>query len=314
MKQTQRIGIAVLTLFGITLGVFTIMFWFGTPFNAVQSNTRTVSIDDWKIAYTIRGKGSDNLLFIHSAAWSSVEYNALVEKLSTYYTVYLVDLPGYGQSDKPQQRYSLQTLTASMTQFIEQFPAKKFHLIGASTGGTISVLLAAQFPERVQSVTLMDPIGFGADINRVALVAQVPVLAEMLLYPNKLTFHYVLNQGWLTDHSNIQPDLTNQLYQDALLPKASRTKLSLLHSLITVRGVAPEILTLVDQAAGQLHQPVLLLWGEQDSYAPINQHNHALAVLPQANYHSIPNTGHFPQLEQPDLVANYLREFIPVHN
>lgn len=310
MKKIQQMSLLLLVVFGIAVSVFTIIFWFGTPPSLVQNDGQAVTVHGSKIAYQIHGQGKEALLLIHSAAWSSAEYNALAESLSKQYTVYLVDLPGYGRSDKPQLRYSLQKLTAMMTEFIEQFPEKKFHLIGASTGGTISVLLAAQFPERIQTVTLIDPIGFGQDINQVALVAQVPIVAELLLYPNQLTFHYVLNQGWLTDHGNITPDLADQLYHDAVLPKASRAKLSLLRSLITVRGVAPDVLALVNQSARQLHQPVLLLWGEEDSYAQISQHQHALTLLPQATYHPIPQAGHFPQLEQPDLVANYLQEFL----
>lgn len=311
MKKIHHISLVALLLLIVSLGIFTIVFWFGTPPSVSHRSTASIPVHQWKIAYHTLGQGEEALLLIHSAAWSSVEYTALAERLSKHYTVYLVDLPGYGDSDKPQTSYSLSFFRDTMVRFIEQFPEQRFHLVGSSVGATLSVLLATDFPDRVQSLTMIDPVGFGEEIDRTALIAQMPILAELLLFPNRATFYYVLNQGWLTDHGNINLNLKEQLYQDAVLPKASRAKLSLLRDLITVRnGIAPTVLTTVDQAAIQVQQPVLLLWGEQDSYAPIAQHMHALTVLPQAQYHSIPESGHFPQLEQPDSIAKYIIDFI----
>ncbi len=308
MRTKSKIGIWLGFAILVATTVFEITFWFGTPPKTTNSDTKTIEVNGQSVAYRVSGKGPAVVL-LHSGAWSSIEFTAMAEQLDDEYTVYSVDMPGFGLSDKPQVTYSLEYLTRQMQGFVENFPEKHFHLVGASIGGSVAVHLAASYPERVRSLTLIDPFGFGSDINNTAITAQVPVLAEIVFYPNRFTFDYVLDHGILSKDS-VTPEYRDDLFTISKLPKASRAKLSVLRSTITFRGVHSDVVRAMKNSALAVQQPTLLLWGEQDTYAPIKQHELVQKYIPQAEYQSLPNTGHFTHMEAPIDTTNYLKTFL----
>lgn len=301
--------IAIVTV-GIVaaLGLFEIFFWFGTPPTLLnRQSDHFISAAGTDIAYSVRGQGPAVML-LHSGAWSSTEFEPLIAELAKQHTVYAVDLPGFGRSAKPQVTYSLDFLTTRLSSFIDQFPEKHFDLVGASVGGSIAVQLAKQFPNRVRSVSLIDPLGFGSTINQPALVTQIPVLGELLFSPNPMTFDYALQHG-LTDQADLDAALKEKLFTECSSPKAQRAKLSLLRSLLTVRGINETVQATVQDAALAVEQPTLLIWGEDDSYAPIIQLDKAQELIPQARVARLAHTGHFAQLEAPLEVSKALEDF-----
>lgn len=312
MNRRSKIIVWGGTIFIVTVGIFEIFFWFGTPPRSNHPEYSHIMVNDQALAYHVSGNGPV-LLLLHSGAWSSIEYTVLQKQLNDSYTVYAVDLPGFGYSDKPQVTYSLEYLTQQMSGFIEQLPQDQVNIVGASIGGTVAVHLAAAYPEKISTVTLIDPFGFGSEINQAAIIAQVPVLAETVFTPNPVTFDFVLNHGLLS------PDTMDEEYRAALfglsqLPKAERAKLSLLRSTITMRGVHPNVVQSVKNAATILTQPVLVLWGENDTYAPTQQHATAQEYMPQAEYYILPDAGHFAHMEVPHEISQHIRTFLKTHS
>lgn len=308
MKIKSKLGI----WFGfgviVLIVLFEITFWFGTPPKTSNADTKTIDVNGQAIAYQVSGSGPA-LVLLHSGAWSGIEFRQMTDLLDDEYTVYTVDMPGFGLSDKPQVTYSLEYLTRQMHGFIEQFPEKHFHLIGASIGGSVAVQLAASYPERVKSLTLIDPFGFDQDINNTAIIAQVPVLAELVFYPNRLTFDYILDHGLLSTDS-VTSDYRDDLFSMSQLPKAGRAKLSVLRSTITFRGVHPDVVNAMKNSALEVHQPTLVLWGENDTYAPVHQHEKVQEYIPQAQYQSLATAGHFAHMETPDDISKYIKNFL----
>lgn len=308
-KFLHVVIVSLLILLPLSIIIYEIIFWFGTPRSLVDTQKdQYVSITNGtKIYYEKQGSGPA-ILMIHSTAWSSIEYKSIAKNLAEKYTVYTVDLPGFGKSDKPQASYTLEYLHRSMQQFVEQFPEQQFSIVGSSLGGTLALELAADYPDRITSVALISPFGFGEAINKVALLAQVPILAEVLLFPNELTFNYVLNHGVLSKDA-LSETMRERLFQESLIAKSSRAKLSILRSTIVAKGVKPEVQDLVELTATRVHQPVLLLWGTQDTYTPSSQGERALQLMPQAQLKLLNNAGHFAQLEVPDEITDYLKKF-----
>lgn len=308
MRTKSKVGIWLGFAIIVLIVLFEITFWFGTPPNAITTNTKTITVNGQNIAYHVSGSGPAVIL-LHSGAWSSIEFRQMSNLLDDEYTVYTVDMPGFGESDKPQVTYSLEYLTRQMYGFIEQFPEKHFHLVGASIGGSVAVQLAASYPERIKSLTLVDPFGFEQDINNTAIIAQVPVLAELVFYPNRLTFDYILDHGLLSKNS-VTSDYRDDLFSVSQLPKAGRAKLSVLRSTITFRGVHPDVVNAMKNSALAVHQPTLVVWGENDTYAPVHQHEQVQEYIPQAQYQNLPSAGHFAHMETPDDITKYIKTFL----
>ncbi|MDP3970987.1 MAG: alpha/beta hydrolase [bacterium] len=308
-KKGNTIILVSFSILVIALGLFEIFFWFGTSSNDLDdAKDKFITVQNNDIYYTVKGNGPPVLL-IHSGSWSGVEYDGIIEQLKSNYTVYAVDMPGFGRSDKPQTSYTVSYLTEQMSGFIDKFPEKEFHLVGASVGGSIALQLAANHPKQIKTLTLIDPFGFGDDINQTAVLAQLPILSELVLFPNRFTFNYILNHGLLSNKA-LDDDYRDKLFTTTKVPKAQRAKLSLLRSTITGRGVHKDVRTAVDEAAKKVKQPVLLIWGEHDTYAPFEQSEAALKIISKSQLKSLPKAGHFAHMEAPQQVAKYINSFL----
>lgn len=302
----------VIALVILALTTYEIIFWFGTPASLIDPDrdNYVTTKDNINLYYSVYGDSGPRIVLLHSGAWSSVEYNGLIQELKQEYVVYAFDLPGFGKSDKPQKRYTIPYITAQMDDAFNQlFANQSIHLVGASAGGTVALQLARQYPGMVQSLTLIDPLGFGEEINQVALWAQIPVLTELVLYPNRPVFDYVMNEGFQW-HDAIDEDVRQTLFEESQLPKSSRAKLSILRATMSSNKVDSEIVTTMADAAAHITQPVLLLWGQHDSYAPAAQRLRAKELMPQAVVPELLPTGHFAHIEAPEQVAQQIKQFI----
>tara|TARA_R110002167_G_scaffold68184_13_gene192709 strand:- start:4456 stop:5217 length:762 start_codon:yes stop_codon:yes gene_type:complete len=96
------------------------------------------------------GKGPD-LVMLHGWSMHSAVWHDLAESLAQNFTLYLVDLPGHGQSEWQDNALNLDVLLANLA---SELP-KSAYWLGWSLGGLISIAFAAQFPERVKKLVLL---------------------------------------------------------------------------------------------------------------------------------------------------------------
>jgi pimeloyl-ACP methyl ester carboxylesterase len=179
-----------------------------------------------------------------------------------------------------------------------------FHLIGLSMGGPIAATFASKFPERVKTLTLIDPSG-AAPITLTPLLrlAKIPIVAETVFglmgtenmvkaaardfYDPKLVDHFI---------SKYKVQMQYQGFQRALL---STLRNNMLASFVETY-----------EAVGRLALPVLLFWGRNDVTVPFSQSEHVRNAIPNAHFHVIENCGHIPHYEKPDEVNPILLEFL----
>ena len=311
----QRSTIITWSIGGILIliaTIFEIIFWFGTPETLyVEDNDypgEYVQVHDLNIHYEVSGSGPAVALF-HSGGWSSVEYTDVVAELNEEYTVYTIDLPGFGYSDKPQVSYTVPYMAEQIPAILEALPESQFHVVGASANASAVLLAATEEPDTISTVSVISPIGFGPDINQAAIMAQIPLAGELLAHANEYSFDVVLDRGAFVDTA-IDDAMREILYEDSRLPKASRAKLGLLRNTTTTRTIEEDLQQQMVEAAPRVSQPVQIIWGEADTYAHYDQHEYALELLPKAKFHSLKETGHFAHIEQPDTVSTLLSQFM----
>jgi len=117
----------------------------------------TFEVQGVKIHYLEQGKGQPVLL-IHGL-YSSAEMNwklpGIFAALAKDYRVVALDLPGHGQSDKPQKEeaYGLQ-IVEDVTLLLDRLKIKKAHVVGYSMGGIVALKFVAEHPDRVSSCAL----------------------------------------------------------------------------------------------------------------------------------------------------------------
>jgi|SRR5690625_321603 len=107
------------------------------------------------IAYKKRPGGACNLLLIHGNMACSDQWDLLMDHLHPKYTVYALDLRGYGESTYHSPINSISDFSRDIKLFIDDLGLKSFHLMGWSNGGGAAMQFAADYPERVEKLILL---------------------------------------------------------------------------------------------------------------------------------------------------------------
>ncbi len=118
------------------------------------------------IAYRKAGKGEKTFLLIHGNMSSSVHFQNLMEKLEKYFTVYAIDMVGFGDSSYNRKIQSLEDFSRDITEFIKHFKLKNVYIVGWSTGGGVALETAVDNQEVVKGVFLLSSVGVsGLKVN-----------------------------------------------------------------------------------------------------------------------------------------------------
>jgi pimeloyl-ACP methyl ester carboxylesterase len=113
--------------------------------------------DGVKIHYSRTSLGYAPVVLLHGLTDSGAIWNRLAAALYHSYDVVLPDARGHGYSDAPETGYSLQSMTKDAANLIQHFNFDKPVVIGHSMGAAVTANLAAEYPELVRAIVLIDP-------------------------------------------------------------------------------------------------------------------------------------------------------------
>lgn len=116
-----------------------------------------VLVNGTKLYYIQTGQGTDDVLLVHGLASNlAFWYSGIVLPLRRQYRVTAYDLRGHGKSGMPPSGYTHSHMASDLFHLVEHLNLEKFHLVGHSYGGLISISFATRYPERLRSLTLAD--------------------------------------------------------------------------------------------------------------------------------------------------------------
>ncbi len=215
------------------------------------------------------------------------------------------DLFGRGYSDRPALHYDIHCFTKQLKDLLEKLGIEKqVHLFGLSMGGPIVASFTVHFPERICKLVLIDPAGTkSTSLSALLNVATLPGLGELLF-------------GLFGSESLVKGIASDFFGADLVETFQARYKVQMKYKgfkraiLRTIRnGMLGEFSTAYHKV-GKLPIPALLLWGEQDRTVPFAYHSILRELMPEIEFHSIPNCGHVPHYEKPEVVNPILLSFL----
>ncbi|MET0027933.1 MAG: alpha/beta hydrolase [Candidatus Thiodiazotropha sp.] len=232
---------------------------------------------------------------------ASTCWDDLFQRLPGDYFVLAFDLPGFGRSSKANVVYSPANYSRLIRQLTRKHVGKAFHLVGHSMGGAISLQYTHDYPDTVKTLTLVDPAGI---LHRQAYTK----------YLAPLGIDRVLNQYNMFDDRKVT-NLAGALM--SALEKRAPVNMDLLINLEpfrtkVLRGEPSAIagLALVQNDFSRvpetIHQPTLIVWGEQDKIAPVRTGYMLESLIPNARLELIPG-GHVAFIEQPQRFYDLLK-------
>lgn len=118
---------------------------------------QTATVNGVKIHYVIGGKG-DPLMLVHGFGQNWFMWNRLLPELSKHFTVIAPDLRGIGESEKPAGGYDKKTMATDIHELSKKLGYKSINLAGHDIGLMVAYAYAAQYPDEVRKVALLDAL------------------------------------------------------------------------------------------------------------------------------------------------------------
>jgi pimeloyl-ACP methyl ester carboxylesterase len=274
------------------------------PYDKRFPDRTFVEVDGVNVNYIERGAG-EYLVLIHGFASSVRTWQDVIPELARNYHVVALDLKGFGHTEKPlQSDYSTYGLSEFTRRTMDLLGIEQATLIGNSLGGAISLHLAANHPERVQRMVLIDAAAYPHKQPLLFNCAYLPgagCLTSILI--TRPTFRNSLREVYFND-SLVTEQLVDDHYSIYDLENATDTMLEVL----LARGAETESGKLPDYT--KIDVPSLVLWGREDIWIPLEQGQRLAEELPQGQLSVIPDCGHVPQEEKPMVVAQMILDWL----
>lgn len=114
------------------------------------------TVGDLSVYYEQHGSVGDPVLLIHGLGSSVEDWEPQVDALKGFFRVTAYDVRGHGRSAKPKESYSIKQFAVDAAQLITQLGTGPTHVIGLSMGGMIAFQLAADRPDLVKSLIIVN--------------------------------------------------------------------------------------------------------------------------------------------------------------
>ena len=265
-------------------------------------------MDGMEVHYRDEGaKGSIPIVLIHGTGSSLHTFDAWVDELKQDYRVIRMDLPGYGLTGPfPDRDYSI----AAYVEFIEHFLSAqgidKCILGGNSLGGQISWRFTIENPEKVEKLILIDAAGYNykSESEPVAFrIAKTPILKNMLTFITPRSVAKSSVENVYDDKSKVTDDLITR-YFELTLSEGNRQA-------FIDRFEAKKDPNAHKQIPN-IHQPTLIIWGDQDLLIPVEIARSFHEDLPNDTLVILKDVGHVPMEESPqeslEAVLSFLKK------
>ena len=247
----------------------------------VGIESRNIKVDGYRMHYLAMGSANGSpIILVHGLGGRAEDWwNVAPVLAKAGFRVYMPDLLGFGRSQQPANfSYSVRDQAAIVVAFMDALGIKQADVAGWSMGGWIVQLIAADHPDRVSRLIIIDSVGLNIKPTwntNLFVPTSYQELAELdaLLMPNpppippfvaRDYLRIFRRNGWVIKRA-IATMLTAHDVTDNLLP--------------------------------QLKMPVLIVWGTLDQIAPVNQAQTMHRLIPQSQILLIPGCGHMVPLQ-----------------
>jgi len=263
----------------------------GTAFNPPAGDAGAfVTVDGVRTYYRADGRGPA-LVLLHGLGSSHLTWRAVTRAFAEHFTVYPLDMPGFGDSNEPAAYASARLEAAFVDRFLETLGVGRATIIGHSMGGTTALWLASEHPSRVDRVVLVDAAEIG-DAAPVFRMIAVPVLGDLVLKvaTTPATMGALMSAAYLQKQV-LTPELASDYMRFAWSPGARAALIQHARSYDADRSALLPTLA-------NVRAPAPVVWTHADPWFPVSVGCKLRDLLASAELTIIDNSGHLPQEEQ----------------
>lgn len=252
-------------------------------------------------SYVCQGTGRIPIVFLHGFDSSLFEFRRIIPVIAADREVWAIDLLGFGFTERlPGCQFSSTSISTHLQAFWQTLIHQPIILVGVSMGGAAAIEFTLNYPEAVHKLVLIDSAGF----------SQPPAMGKFLIQPlGNLATKFLSS-------ANVRKGVSEKAYFDQSFVTVDAQLCAALHLEMPHWREALIAFTrsggygyLLDRLS-DVQQQTLIIWGKQDRILGIKPAQQFYQRLPNAELHWIDRCGHVPHLEQPEITAQLILNFI----
>ena len=217
--------------------------------------------------------------------------------LGAFYRTYALDFWGFGESGKKRETYAVSDFVSLVDQFMEQMGIVNAPLVGHSMGGTVSLSVAIQYPQRVSKVVVVGSPMVGSSLAPLLKLAGNRSIAFML---------FNMMPVFRTAMKLYSPFIC----KDPRFPQMMDRDLSRTTVESFLRSIASLRRTDLTPSLAHIKVPSMGMYGDRDVIVNPMQWQPMQQGIPHAVIERFPSAGHFIMLEEPITFTQKLKAFL----
>lgn len=256
----------------------------------------SITTDQGIVHYEVYGRGRPVIL-LHGWLGSWGLWQETMTFLGQYYRTYALDFWGFGESGRKLSTYQVNDFILMVDQFMEKLGIVSAPLVGHSMGGTVSLSVAYQFPERVQKVVVIGSPIHGSSLALPLKLAGYRPIAWLIfnLFPifrlaMRIASHFISRDPRFP--GMMDSDLTKLTLESFLISIATLRKTDL----------RPDL--------HKIQVPVMGMYGDKDIIVHPRQWQPLQAGVPHAQIERFSHAGHFIMLDEPRSCMEKIKCFL----
>jgi pimeloyl-ACP methyl ester carboxylesterase len=278
------------------------------PETTIDPDLLRISVGPGALHVERFGRGGEPVVLVHGFGTSSFLWRAVAPALAQDgYSVFAIDMLGYGESDRPLEAdYSIAAQAGYLERLLTALRLPAAHVVGIDVGGGVAQRLTATAAERVQRLVLINSVGLeecpGRDIKAV----------------QRATARFALrvSRGMLGATALLRPVLEASVADVAHMPARLVARYlapyvgaeGVTHLLTLARSVHREDLQDVD--LGSIRARCLLVWGDEDRWLDSGLPERLRAAIPGCALARLPSVARLVPEEAPETLNALLSEFL----
>ncbi|NJN59158.1 MAG: alpha/beta hydrolase [Leptolyngbyaceae cyanobacterium SL_5_9] len=269
-----------------------------------------------RLHYVTQGEGP-LMLMLHGFPEFWYSWRKLIPEFAQNYKVVALDLRGYNDSEKPADKsaYVMSEFIKDVEGVVRGLGYDRCILVGHDWGGAIAWNFAYAYPEMVEKLIILNlphPAKFAEGLrtpqqllrSSYMFFFQIPWLPELLVQASSYQVVSAALTG-MAVNKNAFSDTDLAAYKEAVAKPGALTAMLNYYRNVFQQGI-------VEREWGVLDVPTLMIWGEDDTALGKELTYGTEAYVKNFQIRYIPNCSHWVQQERPDLVTQYIWEYLAI--
>jgi len=245
------------------------------------------------------------VVFVHGNPGSRTDWTALVSAVGALGRAVALDMPGFGQADKPRRLpYEVPSYARFLQGAMEQLGIERAHLVLHDFGGPFGLMWGLEHPDAWASVVLIN-VGVlpGYRWHQMARRWRTPVLGELMNA-------WVPRWAWRRAMQRQNPKGLPLEFVDKMHNDFDRSTRRAVLALYRATDDPAKLASELGPQIAELRKPALVVWGDEDPYASVQYAERQREFFDVEKLVIVPGSGHWPFIDDPEPVEQAVVSFL----